>query len=72
MLNARQAKPHRYSYVTATVSNEQQDSLSVTEVKSLPDKLKWEKTMETEMRPLQLNRVWELVVKLIHCAIETW
>ena len=26
--------------------------------------------METKMRSLQLNGVWELVVKLIYCAIE--
>ena len=54
-------KPHRYGHVVATVSNEQRDPVSVAEVKSSPDKLKWEKAMEIEMKSLQLNGVWELV-----------
>ena len=54
-------KPHRYGHVVATVSNEQRDPVSVTEVKSSINKLKWEKAMEIEMKSLQLNGVWELV-----------
>ena len=54
-------KPHRYGHVVATVSNEQRDPVSVAEVKSSPDKLKWKKAMEIEMKLLQLNGVWELV-----------
>ena len=54
-------KSHRHGYVVATVSNEQRDPVSVTEVKSSTDKLKWEKAMEIEMKSLQLNGVWELV-----------
>ena len=54
-------KPHRYGHVVAAVSDEQQDPVSVTEVESSPDKLKWEKAMETEMKSLQSNGVWELV-----------
>ena len=54
-------KPHRYSHVVATVCNEQPEPVSVTEVKSSPDKLTWERAMEAEMKSLQTNKVWELV-----------
>ena len=54
-------KPHRYGHVVATVCNEQPEPVSVTEVKSSPDKLKWERAMEAEMKSLQTNKVWELV-----------
>ena len=54
-------KPHRYGHVVATVCNEQPEPVSVTEVKSSPDKLKWERAMEAEMKSLETNKVWELV-----------
>ena len=62
-------KPHRYGHVVATASNEQQDPVSVTKVKSSPNKLKWEKAMEIEMKSLQLNGVWELVELLLNRKI---
>jgi len=39
------------------MSNEQKDPISVAEVKSSPDKLKWEKAMESEMKSPRLNEV---------------
>ena len=45
-------------HVLATVSDEQKDPISVAEVKSSPDKLK---TMESKMKSLCLNGIWELV-----------
>jgi len=41
------------------MSNELKDPISVAEVKSSPDKLKWEKAIESEMKSLCLNEmVW--------------
>ena len=54
-------RPHRYGHVVTTVCNEQPEPVSVTKVKSSPDKLEWERAMEAEMKLLQTNGVWELV-----------
>ena len=54
-------KPNRYGYNLTVASTEQQDPSSVAEARSAPDKVKWEKAMETEMKSLHSNEVWELV-----------
>jgi len=54
-------KPDRYGHVLTTVSNEQKEPVSVAEARSSPEKLQWEKAMESEMKSLHLNGVWELV-----------
>ena len=54
-------KPNRYGYNLTVASTEQQDSSSVAEARSTPDKVKWEKAMEREMKLLRSNEVWELV-----------
>ena len=54
-------KPDRYGYKVLSTSTEQQDPSSVADVKSSPDKVKWEKAMEKEMESLRANKVWELV-----------
>ena len=52
-------QPDRYSLTL--VSTEQQDPSSVAEAKSIPDKAKWKKAIETEMESLHSSEVWELV-----------
>ena len=52
-------KPDRYGYKLTVASTEQQDPSSVAEAKSAPDKVKWEKPMEREMKSLHSNEVWE-------------
>jgi len=54
-------KPDRYGHVLTTVSDEQKDPVSVAEARASPDGLQWEKAMESEMKSLHLNGVWELV-----------
>jgi len=45
------------------MSNEPKDPISAAEVKSSPDKLKWEKMMGFEMKSLHLNEVGELAAE---------
>ena len=54
-------KPNRYDYNLTVASTELQDPSSVAEARSAPDKVKWEKAMEREMKSLRSNEVWELV-----------
>ena len=54
-------KPNRYGYNLTVASTEQQDRSSVAEARSAPDKVKWEKAMEREMKSLHSNEFWELV-----------
>ena len=51
-------KPDRYGHV---LTNEQREPVSVAEARASPDGLQWEKAMESEMKSLHLNGVWELV-----------
>ena len=44
-----------------TISNEQKEAVLVAEAKSSSERLQWKKAMESEMKSLHLNRVWELV-----------
>jgi len=53
-------KPDRYGHVLTTVSNEQKEPVSVAEARASSDRLQWEKAMESEMKSLHLNGVWEL------------
>jgi len=54
-------KPDRYGHALTTVSDEQKDPVSVAEVRASPDRLQWEKAMESDFISLHLNGVWELV-----------
>ena len=54
-------KPDRYGYNLTVASTEQQDPSSRAKARSAPDRDKWEKAMEREMKSLRSNEVWELV-----------
>ena len=57
----RQSRPCIYGHSVSIALTEHTDPSSVSEVRSAPDRLKWENAMETEMRSLLANKVWELV-----------
>ena len=54
-------QPDRYGHSVSIAFTEHSDPSSVSEAKSAPDRLEWEDAMETEMRSLLSNKVWELV-----------
>ena len=54
-------QPDRYGHSVSIAFTEHTDPSSVSEARSAPDRLEWENAMETEMRSLLSNKVWELV-----------
>ena len=54
-------QPDRYGHSVSVAFTEHTDPSSVSEARSAPDRLEWENAMETEMRSLLSNKVWELV-----------
>ena len=65
-------KPDWYGHVLTTVSNEQKEPVSVAEVRASPDRLQWEKAMESEMKSLHFNGVWDLVSLLQTERYSSW
>ena len=43
-------QPDRYGHSVSTASTDHTDPSSVSEARSVPDRLEWENAMETEMR----------------------
>jgi len=61
LLDAQYEMGKNLTGILTTFCNEQKDPTSEAEVKSSPDSLKWEKAIESEMKSLHSNGVWELV-----------
>ena len=52
---------NRFGHSVIVALDDEKDPSTFSEVKSVPDKLKWEEAMKREMESLWSNEVWELV-----------